>query len=348
MNKDNVSEIIRLATSKKPSRIDIQLVDIDPTLNVREPNMDTWDIPSIADDLALSGQKEPVLLERRGDRFLPWRGFRRTAGVKFNADRGIIDPATGQKFAQVLAFVIDQELSEKERISLLLDAGNTRALNKTELFYSVEKADKVWDTDAQIAIAVRGLLDIHYPVRDPDVTGDPVKYADYRRGVIGNLLNAARSPVVVRDQYVLRLKKKQSWPSDAEIRPKLKLFRKEMDADKSRKINRQNPGPEFMKEWDEFVSKKRADELNDKKPRALNMMTQDDVSGVQEKLDSRTAKVLLDIVRRRISQEHLATLDELLVDAEAGRTTAEAFAAVLDTITASQTAEQGTPDTSGK
>lgn len=344
MQKDNVTEIIRAATSKKPVRIDIGLVDIDPSLNVREPNMETWDIPGIADDLALNGQKEPVLLEKRGDRYLPWRGFRRTAGVKYNAEKGIIDPATGSKFGQVLAFVIDQELSEKERISLLLDAGNTRALNKTELFYSVEKADKVWDTDAQIAIAVKGLLDLHYPVRDPEVASDPAKYADYRRGVIGNLLNAARSPVVVRDAYVLRIKKKQSWPSDAEIRPLLKLFRKEMEADKSRKINRQNPGPEFMKTWNEFVAKKKADELADRKPRALNMMTQDDVSGVQEKLDSRTLKVALDIVRRRISQEHLATLDALLVDAEAGKTTAEAFTTVLDSITASNTSE----DTSGK
>src|SRR5436853_4858203 len=106
---DTVSTIIRDATARKPSRIPIALVDIDPKLNVREPDINTWDIPGMAEDLALNGQKEPVLLEKRGDRYLPWRGFRRSAGVRFNADKGIIDPATGKPFADVLAFVINEE-----------------------------------------------------------------------------------------------------------------------------------------------------------------------------------------------------------------------------------------------
>lgn len=340
-DQKSIAQIIRNATANKPQRVTVANVIIDPKMNVREPDVTTWDVPGIAADLALDGQKEPALLQKVGDKYIPCRGFRRCSGVKYNAEQGILDPATGKVFDSVLAFIITEELTERERWALVMDAGNTRGLNRAELFYAVEQADRIWDTDAQISVAMKGLLDQHYPMGTKDLEemaklspGDADKYySNYRRGAIGNLLNATRSPVVVRDAYVEKLKKNQNWPNDAEVRTLLKKYRELLDADKSKKINRVNPGAEFMQVWAEFVAKKKADVLAGRKPKTTAAMNGEEMGKVAEKCESRFVKVVLAIARREISQEHLVTIDALGVDMENGKATPEQIASVLDSVT---------------
>lgn len=336
-----IAEILRAATATKPQRVPVANVVIDPKMNVREPDVTTWDVPGIAADMALDGQKEPALLHKVGDKYFPARGFRRCSGVKYNAENGIIDPTTNKVFETVLAFVINDELTERERWALVLDGGNTRGLNKAELFYAVEQADRIWDTDAQISVAMKGLLDQHYPMPTKKLEEmgklSPVDadrfYADYRRGAIGNLLNAARSPVVVRDACVEKIKQNQNWPNDAEVRTLLKKYRELLDADKSKKINRVSPGTEFMQVWAEFVAKKKADVDAGRKPKSTAAMSGEDMGKVAEKCDSRFVKVTIAILRREISQEHLPTVDGLGVDMESGKATPEQIESVLDSIT---------------
>jgi len=332
LKEKTVPETLRLATQSAPIRIPIAKVEIDPTKNVREPNVETWAIPQLAESLALEGQSTPCILQKIGEKYLPWQGFRRCSAVKYNAERGVIDPMTGKPFTEVLAFVINEELSIKDQFALLLDAGNTRLLNKVEVFYAAEKARQVWSTEAQIAIALRGLLDSQFPVKDPSVLENPEEYANYRKGVVQNLLTAAKSPVVLRDAYVEKLRGKQKWPSERDVRKLEKDFRTEMEADKTNKISRQKPGKEFMKTWNAYVADQKAAATNGSKPKAVAMMNGDEVQTAKNACDSRILKTVMAIVKRQIPQEHLPKLDALLVDIEAGKADVTNITKILDEI----------------
>jgi hypothetical protein len=342
------SDIVRAAISGKPSRINVAALLIRPELNVREPDTKTWDIEGIAEDIALRGQMEPVLLEEsdteRG-KYLPIRGFRRSSAVVDLAKRGVIDPTTGKPFDSVVAFTV-KPLSEKERYNLMIDAGNTRSLNKVEVFYAVERGLKVWDSEADTAYALRGLIDQHYPPtkeikRDQFPLGEDGDkafrdaYHAHRRGLMQTMRYAASSPVVLRDAYVLKTKKLQSWPTDKEMVGLYKKFAKEMDADKTRKINRTNPGAEFVKAWDDFKSKKLKDiaENGGNRPKGTGPMSADALENAQKACDSRTLKLLLDIVRRKVSQDKLATFDAFFVKAEKEGISVKDFGTMLDSVT---------------
>lgn len=329
---DKFTTVAALLNSLTATRVPITSIVIDPKENIREPDISTWDVPALAEDIAMRGQTTPAVLHPVKGKLHPLAGFRRCSAVRSNAEKGIIDPSTGQPFDSVLAVVIPEELSIKEQYSLMIDSGNTRLLNKVEVFYAVEKAKDVWDTDGQIAIALRGLLDQQFPVKDPDVLIDDAKYADYRRGVIQNLVTAARSPIPLRDAYVLKLKKVKghNWPTDKEVRGLYQAFKKEMEADKTNKISRLRPGKEWKKLWAEFVEKKEKDVEAGRTPRALNMMSGDDVSTAKSNASSRTVKMLMDCIKRNLSGEVLATLDSALADLEEGKIDIATYGDVLD------------------
>lgn len=335
MNENNktqtVAEILRNATARQPVRMPLANVEIIPEENVRLADVSTWDIPALADAFALEGQIDPVVLRKVGkDKYRPLRGFRRCSAAKYNAERGIVDPATGKVFDSVSAFVINEELSQKEQFALILDGGNTRLLNRVEILNAVEKADKVWDTAAQIAIALRGLLDLYFQA--PAEVKTDEEYADHRRGAIQNLLNAVRSPLPLYEACLAKAAGKQKWPNEREVMKLYSAFQKEMKADKTNKISRLKPGKEWMKLWKEFLDKKTSDAAAGKKPKSTAMMTGENVDTAKSACNSRTIKTLFDIVKRTKPQESLAKLDAALVDIEAGKCTVEQFTAILDEI----------------
>lgn len=332
--KDNVAEILRKAIEKKPVRVSIGEVIVDPARNVREPDVSTWGLDGIAEDIALNGQKEPVVLEKVDDKYYPIRGFRRTSAIKLNADKKVVDPTTGRIFDTVLAWVIDDKLSEKDRVAIMVDQGNSRGLQPHELLYAIQRMDKTASTDAEIAITCRGLLDQYFPLKRE--VKDDKDYADYRRGVVQNFVAAARGPLVMFDKFVLKLKRVQTWPTADEVRVLYADFKKEKDADKASKISVEKPGKEWLKKWDAFVAKKQAAPAGKSANGGIVAFNRDAMSKVADTAKSRILRVIESCHLRKINkpEEALAAIDEMLMLVEKGEIKPAAIEKVLDGLTA--------------
>lgn len=344
-----------MAKSKKIQNVSLELIDVHMARNVREPQAESYDDPGMRDSLALVGQQTIAkLLKLANGRYEPIQGNRRVFNMKILATAGVLDPKTakrdgdgniirdnsgkptGAKVFESLEAEVYEGLSERERMELVFDHGSIRSLNKAELFYALEMLFSAGYTEKEVVIMSFGLLQHHYPpsrqVKDTGSDGG-TDALEYYRGVVQTAKDAWRSPVVVRDSWVTKLKTGRAWPIKKEMTQAYAIFKKEVDDDKTGKLNRQNPGPKFREYWAQVVNKhKAAEATGEKRGKSSAMMNHMQVADKIGVCDSRALKAALKIILRQISEDKLPVLDTGLVKLAAGQITPAEFDAILDNV----------------
>lgn len=351
-------------TSKKTRRMSIRLADtVQYAENPRK--VEAYDSPNLRNDLAQNGQVTPLLVEKMPDgKFVVLRGNRRRFNMIALATQGVIDPKTvkideatgapipntGKVFETADADVYEG-LTDEERFLLNTDQGNTRTLDRAELFIVMENAFSKHYSEKEIVVILGDLLDQLYPptrtIVDPLIDGGEDRLA-YYRGVLQNMKRAWGSPKVLRDAFYRKLDNKQKWPNNKEVSELQKVFLKEADADKSGKISRTNPGPKFMEAWTKYLSQKQAEEAEGAtRPKSQAMMNKDQIVELGNATTSRILKIALWTTTRKISPDVFAKLDGFVTDIESKLTPEQVV--ILDEIIGSgdeevaETAPAGAP-----
>ncbi len=339
-----------VAKVQKNQKIAISSVVIDRAWNVREADDTTYKVDALRDDIALQGQTHVATLEKIKQvdgsvAYRPIRGFLRSTAIKELAEQKVIDPltmkrddktgelipGTGKPFENILADVYE-DLTDKERTALLIDHGQRRGLRIWELFYAMERLFQANESEITIATTLRSLLEELYP---PNKVIEPgaANVLNYYRGVIQTAKEAWRGPKLMRDAWVEKLKGLHSWPTKKEMMDGVKIYKKEADADKLMKINRDNPGKLFMDYWSRLLKAQEEAEANGpNEAKKVSMMTRSQLEDTLTLMDSRIAKALYSVAlnNAKVSRSSLPTLDTLLLEFEAGMTDAQKQ--VLDSV----------------
>ncbi len=344
--------------SKKISNVALDSIVIAFDRNVREQNVESYEDPGMQDSLAMIGQQTiGKLLKRADGTHEPIQGNRRAWNLKKLREKGVLDPKTakrdengnilrddkgrpiGAKVFEFMEAEVYEGLSERERVELLFDTGSTRSLNKAELFYAIEFLFDAGYSEKEVVIQGFGLLKQHYPpsrnIKETTTDGGQDAF-EYFRGVVQTLKDAWRSPVVVRDAWVDKLKTGRKWPIKSDMVQAYKTFSDEMKADKTGKINRRNPGPKFTEYWDKLVAKNtKAEASGEKRGKASSIMNRTQIEDRLGTLDSRALKALVKMILRELPEDQMPVLDAAMVQFEAGKLEVVQLGNVLDAIFAS-------------
>lgn len=304
---------------QKIQQIAIDSIIYDRSENIRDEATGAYEVSSLRNDLILNGQTEPVMLERRKNGELHiLRGFRRiTAMLEANAMSDEDFAKLGfdvRRFEKVDAIVLD-DLTPRDREKYRIDQSQRRNLNRVELFFAVERAFSVGWTEKEVVTTLYDLFVTHYPPKKTIEDTDTAKL-EYYRGVVQNLKLAWDSPTVLREAFVKKERGEQRWPTNAELRKYHKIFATERDSDKTNKINRQNPGPEFLREWAKYTQVKKETAAEGGRGKAMSMMNGNQVKDAKKSVNSRIIKYVLDIVVRDLPSDALPELDALMVEIE--------------------------------
>lgn len=354
-----------MAKSKKIQNVLLSDIVISYDRNVREHADASYDDPAMRDSLALVGQQTIAkLLKLQNGTYEPIQGNRRVYNLKKLAEAKVLDPKTakrdsdgnivrdddgkpvGAKPFDSIEAEVYEGLSERERLELLVDHGNVRSLNKAELFYAGEMFFSVGYSEKDVVIMTYGLLQMHYPpsrnITEMSKDGG-TDALEYYRGVVQTMKDAYRAPVAARDAWVVKLKTGRSWPIKNELTQGYKLFRDEMNADKTGKISRQNPGPKFTEFWNKVVAKHEAAVASgEKRGKSSAMMNNKQVIERVATCDSRALKAAFKIVLRQISEDKLPLLDAGLVKLAAGEINGQQFDSILDSVFEADTSDSPT------
>lgn len=297
--------------------VPINAVNVDRSRNIREN--EGYDVTSLKADLVFRGQQEPVSLERIGDILFPIKGFRRMTALQQLVEEAAIDPKMGKPFKDVQVLIYEG-LDDKERMNLLLDHGQRRGLNKSELFEAFCRGFDARYGEMEIVILLRDLLELHYPpTREIKNTTDDkgTDLLNYYKGVLQTAKQAWQAPTVLRQAWVEKLQGKHAWPNKAEMVDMVKVFNKEREADKTNTVSRQNPGPKFLEAWKAFLAKQAEAAANgEKRAKSSAMMNRAQIEGLKDQTDSRLFKSLNDVLMRKLPDDRIAILDKLACQAE--------------------------------
>lgn len=290
---------------------------------------------TMQEQLAQFGQQTPARLEKIGERYIALQGNRRLTNLKILQSKGIIDPRTvkyendgagqrvpvantGKPFSVIEADIYEGPLTQAERLELVLDQGATRTFNKVEVFLSAELAFKSGYTERETLTILGDLFKFHYPpTRKIKEDDGGVDLLNYYKGVLQTLKWVWRSPLVVREAFIKRLKGEQRWPQNAMIEKMYKIFSEEQDKDKLAKINRNSPGPKFLAAWAAYVAEQQRAAAEGTKPRPMAMMNRQQLEDSMKQLTSRIFKLADKCILRHVAPEVIARLDEFLVGIEA-------------------------------
>lgn len=310
----------------KRARINISEVNQNWGLNFRENMLESYDSQIMRDSLAMHGQQTTMKLERRTDAdgkvfYTILQGNRRAYNISKLAEAGVTDPLTGKPFSTVDAEVYDT-LTESERIQLMLDVNDIRGLKEVELFYACEKAWNAGWNDRQVVVQLASLF-LHFnggvykrPVV-PAMQDGGKDLFDYHKGTIQTWKQAYQAPVVLREAFVEKLRGNQRWPSNKELDKLFKTYLKEEKESKDGRINRENPGPQFLAEWNDYLAKvKEALDNGKSKPKPQSMMNRTALESQRLRAVSRILKLAYSIVLREIPTEQSEPLDNLLKQVE--------------------------------
>lgn len=312
-------------------------------LNVREQGDDTYIDLNLMEDLLLHGQQDDGALEQLPDgKYHPLKGNRRVTMLNHAASLGRKFEETAPKDSAgkvptVFRAKVYKDLTEIERLIIMLDHGNRRGLNKAELFFAAEKGFTALATEKQICSMLSGLLEIHYPPRRPIEPTPEAKLA-YYRGVIQTMKRAAVAPVILRDAWVENLRGKQGWPTKGDMEQLSDIHTKEVKADSTGKFNRQNPGPLFKAAWDKMMTQvnEAAAKGDSSRAKSTSMMNRANIESLASAAQSRTMKIIVKIVMRDIADTASVypVFDGALSKLEKGEITGAEYDAILDQITA--------------
>jgi hypothetical protein len=321
---------------KLHKNVQVKLSEIvnDRSRNVRENDAATYNVQELKDDLALRGQITTALFERQklADGkvvYYPLQGFLRTTAIMELAEAKVIDPntvkrdekgdpipGTGKVFSTINADVWE-DLTERERISLLADHGQRRGLTRAELFYTFERFFAAGFSEKECVVYNKSLLLEHFPPNKTIEKTDDAIF-QYYRGVIQTNKAAANAPILLRNAWVEKLKGLHSWPTKAELADGAKIFNKALDSDKTGTINRENPGPDFMEFWGRLTTAASTAAAEGNKPKPVSMASRNQIEEMQKTCSSRCLKAMTSIILNdgKVERSKLATLDQFLAAKE--------------------------------
>lgn len=316
----------------KAVRISLSKVINDRSRNVRENDEATYHVDALRDDIALRGQQTPAVLEKNADgTYYPLAGFLRTTALLELAASGAIDPntikrdpatgepipGTGKPFDSIVADVYE-DLSDRERVNLLVDHGQRRGLQKQELFYAMERLFFAMYSEKEVAVVLRGLLEIHYPP-NKKIENTAEALLQYYRGVIQTAKRAWAGPALMRNAWVEKLKGHQNWPTKAEMEDGVKIYNAAVKEDKTGKINRDNPGEKFMEFWNRLLkAQEQAEADGPNAPKSVSMLSRGQIEDLQKIANSRILKAAFSMVLNdgKVDRSKLPNLSGLVEEFE--------------------------------
>lgn len=311
---------------REPKEVNVKILDLEPDLvgNYRdELNIESsYEIKPMLNDLVFRGQMEALVLVKRPDGKLKTiKGNRRVSALlaivnSVNPETGgpYIDPKTGKPFETARAKIYEN-LSPAEEAMLRLDHGQVKELNKMELFKAYVDVKTSGLTDLDFVKMARRLMERHFPFRKPVADSDAARLDNWK-GAIQPMTWAFQSPDLLSEAYKNKLRGTQSWPTKSELGEGKRIFETEIGNDRAHKFSKSNPGPEWMKWWNEYSTKKLSEEASGNSPKPASMMNRTDVENVQKNATSRIIKIYVDFQLRKIDQTRLAAFDKLVAEIE--------------------------------
>jgi hypothetical protein len=310
----------------KPVFILVSDIDVDMSRNVREATAEAYDVEPLISDIALRGQQDAATLEKIGDKFYPIKGFRRSLAIKKASERGMVygDESTepGKPIDKVLAFVYE-DLSERERVELLLDHGQRKGLTKPELQNAFERAFVAGYKEKDTVTLLWSLIiQLYPPSKDiykdlPDKNADPAAYEkalaqrklENSKGILQTAKRAYECPAEVRDAFYKRLRGEQSWPINEELKELHNIHSKEIEANPM--YSRGNPGPKFTEKWNKIKKARENATGNARVQTTMRNRTQ--IEGDLKILESFPCKVMTHITLGNVPVDKLPVLDRYMV-----------------------------------
>ncbi len=316
----------------KPVFIAVAEIVNDMSRNVREATAEAYDVEPLINDIAMRGQQDAATLEKIGDKYYPIKGFRRSLAIQKASERGMTygeeAPEAGKPIDKVLAFVYE-DLTERERVELLLDHGQRKGLSKPELFNAFKRAFVAGYREKDVVTLLWSLIvQLYPPSKDiykdlPDKSADPVAYEkalaqrklENSKGILQTAKRAYECPVVVEDEYFKRLRGEQSWPTNEELKELHNIHSKELEANPM--LSRGNPGPKFLEKW-EKVKTARENGDGNKSRVQTTMRNRTQVEGDLKILESIICKVVTHMTLGNIAIDRLPVLDRYMTQVWSG------------------------------
>lgn len=361
----NESDIVSAVSSKTVQNIPLDRIKVMiPNWNVREHNVSTYWDSDIQTTAPLEGQRDTALLYevseadlkghlaytvphgvKPGD-YLPIKGNRRAWNFQDMAKRGVIDPGTlkrdaegkiipnsGKPFSTLRAEVV-RNLDEQTLFNAKLDQ-TSRPLSKVEVHFSLEEARRLFRTEKGVAIRMKPLLDRYYkaPPVDLEILDTPekeIKYHNFRKGILQNVQAVMDGPTVLRNAYLDSIRRGTNNPTQKEVGKGYSIYLAEKKADEmTMKINRDNPGPNFMKWWNEdYLKSVQAAEESATRRKAAANLNAAQIDKMLEGADSVIFRFALLIVKNKVQGTAIAEYNSLLLALESNKAT------IADTMTA--------------
>lgn len=309
--------------TKQPKEeiVKITAVNVDRNQNFRLQDENTYDTSSLELDIQTRGQTDPVSLKRVGNLLIPIRGFRRMTALQRLAAKGTIDPNTGKPFEHVRARIYEN-LTPQEEYVLKADHSQRRSLNAAELFNSLGFGFDAGMTEQAVVNINRDLLEMHNPPKR-QIENTPEEYLKYYRKVVQIAKKAWNGPRIMREAWRNKLAGLQNYPLQSELEHFYDIYAKERDENEVNKatINPENPGPKFLKAWEDMIAKKSTAQAAGKKAKSVSGRNRQQVDEMHDKLSSVILKLCLAWVQSRIGPDRLIMLNQHVADIELGKAT---------------------------
>lgn len=208
------------------------------------------------------------------------------------------------KFDKVEVFIY-KGLTALERFLLTADHGNRDGLESVGVCITLYDAWDLGMTERQAVNMLRNLIDATSPMdsktklsmgeRIAGGMSEDVAYLQARKGWIDVRKRVFNCPFVVREAYFDMLRGKQAWPTSSEVTSLLAKHQTDFESDKMN-VSRANPGPVFLKGWDELVAAKKDSGSVGNKPKSKSMLGAKDMEDIIKTSDSPLTKTFASIV----------------------------------------------------
>lgn len=234
-----------------------------------------------------------------------------------------------------------QNMNDHDFYDRLMDHGTHKGLSYVELYNSIVRCiyKLGLDNEGDIAYQLRGQFEKLFnpggiPAQHKEAlekaAGDVKKVKAILMKRWRNTLQcykfAAMGPVIMEEQFINFLAKKQMWPKNEKVRELYTLFRQDIDGDadlgvpEGPQYNRDNPGPRFMEEWNKLLVAV-ADSAGEEKIRETGMKKRKDIETFLKRGNlSAGFKAALKWVLSSLEQEKTVEINNTLYDFEKDKT----------------------------
>lgn len=233
-----------------------------------------YDRPDMRASLVQNGLIEPLGLmigdPKRGqdpEKLYVIKGNTRYYNLKILIDNGITESTDGKHSLVKLSAMIFEPMDDAELKRVTHDHGH-RGLNQYQVAMALEGdiLANPGKTDKEIVWGERMLIDGAHAVDtkkaaefdNPELAEDKRKdlYFNYRKGLFQTIKRCATGPLVMRDEHFKGLKDGTKFLRQDDIKEMEAIYKEELEADVTGKINRSNPGEKFLARWQKYLSAK--------------------------------------------------------------------------------------------